>query len=199
MVHSSTTNADSGSGSAPSKMTVPAVLVDQHRQLRELLAVVRDADSALRARPFDRLRRLLAGHETAEEVVVRPVSKQIMDRDVVAERNREERRIVRLLAGLEKLDTGGPEFDERFPVFAALLEQHMNLEESIEFPVLESELIESDRTAMARWIGRAIALGPTHAHPRAFGAPMLERALTPFNALADHARDGFKRAENSSG
>lgn len=196
MVHSSTTHGAAGSaGSTAGTIVVPEVLIEQHRQLRELLAEVSGAENAQRAGPFDRLRRLLAAHETAEEIVVRPVSKQIMDRDAVAERNHEERRIMRLLAVLEKLDTDSREFEERFRTFADVLGSHMNLEERVEFPALESELTESDRTAMGRWIVRAVALGPTHAHPRAFGSPMLERALTPLNALVDHARDGYRRAE----
>jgi hemerythrin superfamily protein len=198
VVHSSTTHRAAGGAGPTAATIVPEVLIEQHRRLRELLDEVREADDEQRARPFDRLRRLLAAHETAEEIVVRPVSKQIMDRDSVAERNHEERRIMRLLAVLEKLDTDGPEFEERFRTFADTLHSHMTLEERVEFPALESELTEADRTAMGRWIVRAVTLGPTHAHPRAFGSPLLERALTPINALVDHARDAHRRSENTS-
>ena len=194
MVNSSTTNRGSPGSSAGAEPTVPEVLVDQHRRLRELLAEVRATEGGERARSFEHLRRLLAAHETAEEVVVRPVSKQIMDRDAVAQRNHEERRIVQLLAVLEKLEVDGSEFQELFHAFAEDLENHMDLEERTEFPVLVAELGEPDRIAMARWVGRALAMGPTHAHPGAVGSPMIERAVTPFHAFADHARDARRRA-----
>lgn len=199
MVNSSTTHG--GSDRALSMLSgpmVPEVLVDQHKRLRELLADVRAADAAERGRSFERLRRLLAAHETAEEVVVRPVSKQIMNRDIVAERNHEERRIVQLLAVLEKLDPAGSEFAELFEAFADELEKHLGIEETVEFPVLARELGGRDRIAMARWIERSITLGPTHAHPGLFGSPMIERAVTPFNALVDHARDAYERAKEHS-
>jgi hemerythrin superfamily protein len=195
VVHSSTTNGRQGGRvrPAPSGASVPAVLVDQHRRLRELLAEVGSGAGADRRRSFERFRRLLAAHETAEEMVVRPVSAQIMDRDAVAERNHEERRIVQLLAVMEKLDASDSGFEELLPAFAEALDAHLTLEETSEFPILEAELSEHDRAAMARWIARTLAFGPTHAHPGAFGSPMFQRVVTPFNALVDHARDAYER------
>jgi hypothetical protein len=194
VVHSSTARGPADASPAVPGPIVPEMLIDQHERLRGLLGEVRGSEGAERDSSFARLRRLLAAHETAEEVVVRPVSKQIMKRDEVAARNHEERRIVQLLAVLEKLDTGGSEFAELFHAFAEDLENHMGMEERLEFPALAAELGEPDRIAMARWVERAVAFGPTHAHPSAFGSPMFERAVTPLNALADHARDARERA-----
>lgn len=174
--------------------SVPEVLLDQHRRLRGLLGDVRDDQGDERRRSFALLRAVLAAHETAEETVVRPVSKQIMDRDAVADLNHEERYIVRLLAVLEKFDPCDAAFEELFPTFAEALESHFELEETSEFPILRAELAERDRVLMGRWIGRAMAHGPTHAHPGGFGSPMVERAVTPFTSLLDHARDAYGRA-----
>lgn len=194
MVHSSTRRGPGEALDVPSGPTVPGVLVDQHRRLRQLLHEVTASEGAPRREAFESFRRLLAAHETAEETVVRPVSRQIMDRDVVAQRNHEERRIVQLLAELEKLDACGAAFEELFPSFTEALETHLTLEETFEFPVLEAELGRHERAVMARWIHRALALGPTHAHPGAFGSPMTQRAVTPFTALLDHARDVYSRS-----
>jgi hemerythrin superfamily protein len=174
--------------------SVIAVLSVQHDRIRELLAEVRDGGRSERRRQaFDALRALLAAHETAEEVVVRPVSAQLMDRDLIADRNREERRIVRLLADLEKLDARGADFAEAFGPFEQALVTHLTMEEAEEFPVLEAEVGERERRAMARWMERAVALGPSHAHPFAAGSPAAQRAVGPFTALLDHARDRLER------
>jgi hypothetical protein len=178
---------------------VPAVLIEQHARIRELLTGVRAGEGEERERAFGELRALLAAHETAEEMVVRPVSVQIMDRDAVAARNHEERHIVRLLAALERLDARGAAFAELFPAFDHALCAHLNQEEAEEFPLLASRLGEPDRTGMARWIRRAVALGPTHAHPGAVGLPMAQRVVTPFTALLDHARDVYERARAGNG
>ena len=197
MVHSSTRRGAGAYAEPPavqSGQSVPGVLVEQHRRLRHLLHEVTAGEGEPRREAFESFRRLLAAHETAEEIVVRPISRQIMDRDVVAERNHEERRIVRLLAELEKLDARGAGFEELLPNFTDALDTHMTLEETSEFPTLEAELDWHDRFGMAHWIDRALAYGPTHAHPGAFGSPMAQRAVTPFTALVDHARDAHDRA-----
>ena len=66
------------------------VLHAQHDRIRELLAEVRGAEGEhedeRRRQAFETLRELLAAHETAEEIVLRPVSVQVMNRDATAAR-----------------------------------------------------------------------------------------------------------------
>jgi hypothetical protein len=183
------------SSSDGSHGAVIAVLEAQHDRIRELLADVRAGDRGEeRHQAFGALRALLAAHETAEEIIVRPVSAQIMSRDVIAIRNREERHIVRLLAELEKLDARGADFADSFDPFDQALTAHLSVEEAEEFPVIEAEVSEQERRAMARWMERAVALGPRHAHPLAAGSPVAQRAVVPFTALLDHARDRLERS-----
>ena len=163
-------------------------LCAQHDRLRELLAEVRGAGGEHRREAFETLRALLAAHETAEETVLRPVSVQIMSRDVTAARNREEREIVKLLAGLDAADA---EFGECFVPFERAVVEHLSMEEAEEFPVIEDQLDPHESAVMARWIQRAIALGPTRPHPAAVGSPVVQRVVAPFTALLDHARDLF--------
>jgi hypothetical protein len=178
---------------------VIAVLDAQHDRIRELLADVRGGRGVERHQAFAAFRALLAAHETAEEIVVRPVSAQIMSRDVIAIRNREERHIVRLLAELEKLDAHGAGFADSFDPFDQALTAHLSIEEAEEFPVIEAEVSEPERRAMARWMERAVALGPRHAHPLAAGSPVAQRAVLPFTALLDHARDRLERTRLERG
>jgi Hemerythrin HHE cation binding domain len=172
--------------------SVLTVLRAQHVRLRELLAEVRGADGhERRSAAFEALRELLAAHETAEELVLRPVSVKIMSRTVTTARNREERAIVKLLAELEGADVADAEFGERFAAFEQAVAEHLSLEESEEFPVIEELIDPHESGVMARWIERATALGPTHSHPAAVGSPMAQRVVAPFTSLLDHAKDLF--------
>jgi len=177
---------------APEHESVTAVLTDQHDRIRELLAEVRKAGPGERGQVFDGLRALLAAHETGEEVVIRPVSVQVVNRDLIAARNHEERHIVRFLADLERLDAATTGFAEAFEPFARELLAHLAVEEADEFPVLEAEVSVQESRAMARWMERAVAIGPRHAHPFVAGSPFAQRATSPFTALLDHARDRFE-------
>ena len=176
-------------GQATGFDSLRAVLTRQHGEIRELLAVVKDVGGERREQAFDALRELLAAHETAEEIVVRPVSVQVMDRDAAAERNHEERRIVGLLLKLEKLDARGVEFDSAFGRFEQDLLAHLDAEESEEFPALEREVDAHELDVMSHWIEKACRLGPTHAHPATAGSPVAQRTVAPFMALLDRARD----------
>lgn len=174
--------------------SVLAVLYKQHDELRDLLSQVADADQGTqRQAAFDSLRELLAAHEAAEEIVLRPVSVQIMNRDLVVARNHEERRIVHLLADLERLSARGSEFDERFPELQQALLEHLSVEEAAEFPAVRTQVDAHEQDVMGRWIRRACQRGPTHAHPGPAGSPTVQRAVGPFVALADRARDHFAR------
>ena len=51
------------------------ILLEQHARIRELFADVKSAEGERKQHAFDELRALLAVHETAEEMVLRPVSR----------------------------------------------------------------------------------------------------------------------------
>lgn len=188
------TGASGQTGSSGAEGSVLVVLLAQHARIRDLMAAVRAATGRERVAAFDALRRLLAAHETAEEIVLRPVSVQIMDRDDAAARNHEERRLIGLLAELEKLDPLGGEFAELFTRFEKCVVEHLALEEFCEFPMVGTEVGAREQVTMGHWIQRALVLGPTHAHPVPAGHPNAQRATVTFTALADHARDRLERA-----
>jgi hypothetical protein len=173
--------------------SVIAVLAQEHGRIRELLAEVRSSSGEARGEAFGELRETLAAHETAEEIVLRPVSVQVMSRDAAADRNHEERRIVEQLADLEQLDAlEGPRWDELFGPFEQAVVQHLSKEETEEFPILQAQVDDQELGRMAHWITRASEMGPTHAHPLAAGHPTVARVATPFSALADKVRDLFE-------
>ena len=96
---------------------VIAVLLRQHDRVRDLFDQVADAVGAERQQAFDELRALLAVHETAEEMVLRPISERLAGKAVVDARNAEEARANEVLAALEDLDVASPDFDEQLEDF----------------------------------------------------------------------------------
>src|SRR5438128_625976 len=84
------------------------VLLEQHARIRDLFAEVKRANGPDKKEAFDSLRALLAVHETAEELVLRPVSAEAAGQQVVDARNREEADANAVLADLEDMDLDDP-------------------------------------------------------------------------------------------
>ena len=82
------------------------LLLQQHEQIRSLLSQVSSAANAEnRKQVFDELRELIAVHETAEEIIVRPVTRKQVPggEDIADARMAEENEGKKALAELEKL------------------------------------------------------------------------------------------------
>jgi hemerythrin superfamily protein len=173
---------------------VVRVLLEQHAQIRQLFASVQGAAGQDRQRQFDQLRLLLARHETAEEMIVRPVTRSIGAEDVAQARNDEEDQATHVLAELEKLDASSAEFDRMLGSFEQAVSAHAQHEEDEEFPRILSARDASARVTMGQALLTAEKAAPTHAHPAAAGSTVAQYALGPFASLLDHARDALKKA-----
>src|SRR4051794_32094983 len=90
--------------------SVVDMLTDQHVHIKKLFSEVETSTGAERTRAFDELRRMLAVHEAAEEIVTHPSVKRHGNGDVVRDRLEEEHEAKKLLSSLEGLDTGGADF-----------------------------------------------------------------------------------------
>src|SRR5919205_4210063 len=94
-------------------------LLNQHQQVRGLLDAVLSASGEERQRYFDTVREMLARHETAEEMIVRPLTRKAPNGEQVAEgRMEEENEAKEVLAKLEKMDVDSEEFTATFSEFS---------------------------------------------------------------------------------
>ncbi|HTJ71774.1 MAG TPA: hemerythrin domain-containing protein [Actinospica sp.] len=173
------------------------VLHDQHVRTRDLLSEVAGSSGVARQQAFDALRELLAAHEAAEEVVLRPTARRLAYHEITVARDGEERRIAAMLAALEKLDVDGPAFAETFGTMGEAILMHTWYEEAEEFPAVKARLTLREQQRMGTWTQRAFALAPTHPHPAVAGSPVAQWTVGPFTALMDRARDGFTRAREA--
>jgi hemerythrin superfamily protein len=172
---------------------VLTVIAAQHQLIREQFEQVAQALPAERDDLFCELRRMLAVHETAEEEIVYPVLRISGDEGAtIADRRiREESRAKELLADLEKLGTGEPEFPTRLHALRVDVETHALREEQEVLPTLRAHQSEDRLRVMAKAFAVAEAAAPTHPHPHAPDGAVGQLLLGPFVAVADRVRDAL--------
>lgn len=171
-------------------------LLSQHEDVRRLFRTIIDARGDTRREAFEPLVRLLAVHETAEEMVVYPALRAAgAEGERVADaRLAEEDSAKKTLADLEKLDPNSSEFDELFGRFHAAVEAHAESEEREVFPLLERTIDEQQLRRMASALKVAEGVAPTHPHKRAPESLVGNVVVGPFVAIVDRVRDAIREA-----
>lgn len=167
------------------------ILLTQHARIRELLAEVHVTLADARRAKFAEFRALLAEHEAAEEMILRPVARRTAGEEEAAARNEEEREVERILAELERMNPDRSQFDAKLLEFEKTFHDHADREELEEFPAVRDGTSQEQRQKMGRRLLRAERTAPTHPHPATAGSPAAQWAATPFEALLDRARDAL--------
>jgi hemerythrin superfamily protein len=171
-----------------------AILLEQHQRIRDLFAHVKESAGERRQQAFDELRALLAVHETAEEMVLRPISRKDAGTEVTDARNEEEREAARDLTVLEMMDVSSVEFDHKFAAFERAVLDHASHEEQDEFPLVRAREDPDTLLALGRTLRAAERVAPTHPHPSTAGSPAAQWAVGPFASLVDRSLDALKNA-----
>lgn len=173
---------------------VVAFLIGQHMMIRDLFTEVAFSTADARADAFERLVKLLAAHETAEQQIVRPLTRARVDggNDIADEHIAEEAQAKEMLAELEQM---GPEASE----FPALLEQlreavllHAYHEEAHEFRYLKQKM-DGRTTVTTGMVKAAEAIAPTHPHP-SINSAAANNAAGPMVSMFDRTRDLVRKA-----
>ena len=176
---------------ATEQKDVVDLLLDQHNQIKALLARVADSQGVSKREAFQDLVRLLAVHESAEEEVVHPRARTTITQgdQVVQPRLHEEHEAKQVLAGLYELGTDHPQFDQKFAEFADAVRAHASKEESDEFPALRRDTPPDQLRRMAGAVMAAEAIAPTRPHPKAGESATLNMIAGPPLAVFDRVRD----------
>lgn len=178
------------------KTDVIDLLVQQHGHIRDLFDAVEAAsDTDERQRAFEELRRYLAVHETAEELITHPLAR-IADggNDVVDERLEEETAAKKLLADLDGMDVADPAFDPKFAALRAAVIAHAEAEEREEFPLLRADNDERMLERMAAAVLAVEKIAPTHPHPSVGSSATTNLLAGPLAAVLDRTRDAVRTA-----
>lgn len=171
------------------------LLVRQHEEIRHLFTEVRNINTAERAEAFDRLRRFLAVHETAEELIVHPHARQVVpDGDrVVAARLAEENEAKKILREMERMGPHANDFMTKLTELKQAVLEHAEHEERDEFPYLKAAHSDARLKAMGLAVKAVEALAPTHPHP---GVESVKANVIvgPYAAMLDRSRDLLTQA-----
>jgi len=171
-------------------------LKDQHNLIKDMFEEVLSAsEPKAREKAFIDLRKLLAVHETAEEMVVHPrVRHEAVNGDeIVDARLEEEHQAKKMLADLEGMDIASADFITELTAFRAAVIDHAEREEAEEFTQLERNLTADERERMVKAVQAAEAIAPTRPHAGVESAK-LNFAAGPFASMLDRARDLLKQA-----
>jgi hemerythrin superfamily protein len=148
-----------------------------------------------RKNAFDRLVRLLAVHETAEEEIIHPLARHALPggEEIVDDRLEEEHRAKEKLARIEGMDPETPQFLTELDELRIAVLTHARAEERYEFQRIRGELGDAQRRGLAAAVKIAEAIAPTHPHP---GVESATKNLLagPAAALADRVRDLIRAA-----
>lgn len=168
------------------------LLLSQHEQVKSLLDKVTTSGGEARQTAFDELRHLLAVHETAEELILRPVTrKDVPNGESIADqRMHEENEAKEVLAKLEKLEVDSVEFEQEFTAFADDVRKHAEAEETEEFPAVRQQEDEESLQKLGERLEIAEKIAPTHPHPSA-KTTTANLVLGPFAAMVDRVRDAL--------
>lgn len=174
------------------------VLMAQHGQIRDLFDEVEQAPPERVGEAFERLIRLLAVHETAEEEIVHPYARRKVDGGpgVVADRLAEENRAKRLLVEIDRAGVDDPAFWEKLAELRTAVTMHARSEERYEFAQLRHSTSVVERRAMAAAVRAAEAVGPLRPRPGVESATKNVLIGTPL-ALMDRAREIIRKALGS--
>lgn len=171
------------------------ILLNQHQEIRRRFAAVRMGQGEERRDAFNALRALLAVHETAEQEVLRPVTRASLPNggDVADARMREENEAKQMLAHLEEIGPDAPEFSAKLYQLEQAVLAHAEHEEREEFPGVRQARSKSQLETMGKAIRAAEAMAPTHPHPKV-GSTTANLLTGPFVAMSDRVRDLVRQA-----
>jgi hypothetical protein len=173
---------------------VLAILLEQHARIRELFRRTREAPEGDRERLFAELRRLLVVHETAEEMIVRPVTRAASGGGRVAEdRNAEEHAATRILADLERIGPSSAGFGAALASLESSVAAHAQREDHPGFPLLMATRNTQHRALLGLALRAAQLLAPTHAHASAAGSTIAQYVFGPLASVLDHTRDAAQK------
>ena len=176
-------------------LDVVDLLKQQHEHIRSLITAVDTASGDVRQEKFEELRRFLAVHETAEELVTHPnVRTAEGGNEVVDARLEEETASKKMLADLDGMSAQDEGFDAKFAALRTAVLAHAEAEEREEFPLLRLHNDQSMLDRMASAVRAAEAVAPTHPHPSAGSSMTTNLMAGPLASVLDRTRDAVKKA-----
>jgi hemerythrin superfamily protein len=176
------------------------VLTTDHREAIQLVEQIPTADPEQRRDMADQLIAELMRHAVAEEMYVYPAMREhLPDGDAAVQHDVEEhQQLEESMKGLESVDAADPRFLEVLGQLEAVLRDHVQDEESDQFPQLRELVPHPQLVEMAGKVQTAKKVAPTRPHPGAPHSEMFHKMVGPGVGMVDRLRDKLTgRADNT--
>jgi len=168
------------------------ILSSDHREFQALIAEIRTApDAETRSDLRDALVSGLVRHAVGEEMYVYPAIKQyVPDGEAAVEHDiAEHKELERTMKELEAVEPTDPQFDTLLGQLETILVDHVQDEESDQFPKLRVAIPREQLIEIGSKVQTAKKLAPTRPHPAAPNAELFHKLVGPGVGLVDRARD----------
>ncbi len=168
------------------------ILSADHREFQALIQEIRTApDAATRSDLRDALVSGLVRHAVGEEMYVYPAIKQyVPDGEAAVEHDTSEHKeLERTMKELEAVEPTDPQFDVLLGQLETILVDHVQDEESDQFPKLRVAIPSEQLVEIGAKVQSAKKLAPTRPHPAAPNAELFHKLVGPGVGLVDRARD----------
>ena len=168
------------------------VLISDHRDVTALIGEIWAVkDPMIRRDLTDTAISELVRHAVAEEMYVYPAMKKYLaDGEKAVEHDIEEHKeLERTMKALEDVDVSSADFDARLRELESTLADHVQDEESEQFPELRRRVPAEELVELAGKVETAKKLAPTRPHPGAPNSELFHKLVGPGVGLVDRLRD----------
>ena len=168
------------------------ILTSDHRDATALIGEIWTVrDPMIRRDLTDTMISELVRHAVAEEMYVYPaMRKHLPDGDKAVEHDVEEHKeLETAMKQLEDVDVSSAEFDTALRKLETLLADHVQDEETEQFPELRSRIPREELVELAGKVETAKKLAPTRPHPGAPNNELFHKLVGPGVGLVDRLRD----------
>jgi hemerythrin superfamily protein len=168
------------------------VLISDHRDVTALIGEIWSVkDPMIRRDLTDTAISELVRHAVAEEMYVYPAMKKYLpDGDKAVEHDVEEHKeLERTMKQLEDVDVSSADFDSRLRELESTLADHVQDEESEQFPELRRQVPREELVELAGKVETAKKVAPTRPHPGAPNNELFHKLVGPGVGMVDRLRD----------
>jgi hemerythrin superfamily protein len=167
------------------------VLVTDHREATELVQQILTGAPDERRELADQLISELVRHSVAEEMYVYPAMRDHLPNgaEAVEHDTAEHKELERTMKALEAVEPSDPQFDTLLGQLETILVDHVQDEESDQFPKLRVAIPREQLVEIGQKVQTAKKLAPTRPHPAAPNAELFHKLVGPGVGLVDRARD----------
>jgi hemerythrin superfamily protein len=168
------------------------LLTTDHHEVLDLLEEIKTSTVPDRRRELaDVVIGELVRHSVAEEMFVYPAMRRhLPDGDAAVEHDvGEHKELEQLMKEWEVAEAGDPDFDRVLRELEEVLRDHIQDEESEQFPQLRTHIPHEELVGMAERVEAAKKVAPTRPHPLAPNNALFHFVVGPGVGLVDRLRD----------